>query len=53
MKIFLFSSSEPAIESSNDLFFAPYNGAYPLQDEHFQKAGLDLRKTDLISVMNE
>ena len=36
--IFLYCSSDPAIEYSSELVFGPYNFAYPLQDTHFAQA---------------
>ena len=41
LQIFLYCSSDPSIELSSGLYFAPYNFAYPLQDQHFQQAGLN------------
>lgn len=40
--IFLFCSSDPAIEYSSDLVFGPYNFSYPLQDTHFTAAKLNV-----------
>ncbi|OMJ92722.1 hypothetical protein SteCoe_4472 [Stentor coeruleus] len=38
---FLYSSSDPHIESSFDMKFAPYNFSYPGQNVDFKKAGFD------------
>ena len=48
--IYLFSETDPIIESSNNLTFAPYNLAYPLLDQHAAASGLnsDENKWDLI-----
>lgn len=40
--IFLYSSSDPAIEYSTNLIFGPYNFSYPLQDQHFAQAKLNI-----------
>jgi protein XRP2 len=42
LRVFLFSNSDPSIEYSTTLYFAPYSMKYPLQDSHFLKAGLDI-----------
>lgn len=39
LTLFLYTSSDPHIERSNGIKFAPYNFAYPAQDEHFTVAG--------------
>jgi len=39
--IFLYSKTEPVIETSSDLTFAPFNGSYPGLSEHFKAANLD------------
>ena len=39
---FLYSMSDPHIEQSFDMKFAPYNFAYPNQDIDFRKAGFDV-----------
>ena len=39
--IYLYVASDPIIESSNNLTFAPYNLAYPLLGEHVKSAGFD------------
>ena len=38
---YLYCPSNPHIESSFDMIFAPYNFSYPQQDQDFKKAGLD------------
>ncbi|OMJ65969.1 hypothetical protein SteCoe_37356 [Stentor coeruleus] len=38
---FLYSASDPHIESSFDMRFAPYNFSYPGQNLDFKKAGFD------------
>lgn len=42
--IFLYTASEPVLNSSNQVTFAPYNLAYPYLRSHFDKAQLDPRK---------
>ena len=39
--VYLFSQTEPIIETSSGMRFAPYNASYPEQAKHFEKAGLD------------
>lgn len=48
--IYLFCETDPVIESSDGLLFAPYNLAYPLQDQHIEASGLNIEhnKWDLI-----
>lgn len=48
--VYLFCETDPVIESSEGLIFAPYNLAYPLQDQHVEAAGLktEHNKWDLI-----
>ena len=48
--VYLFTETEPAIESSNNLTFAPYNVSYPHQDEHLTQSELNPEdnKWDLI-----
>lgn len=48
--VYLFCETEPVIESSNNLTFAPYNVAYPLQDKHAEATELDVNenKWDMI-----
>ena len=41
MTVFLYAARDPHLEMSSDITIGPYNFAYPLQDQHFQKAGLD------------
>lgn len=41
MTVFLYAARDPHLELSSDITIGPYNFAYPLQDQHFQKAGLD------------
>ena len=41
MTVFLYSASDPHIEMCKDVTIGPYNFAYPLQDKHFKKAGLN------------
>ena len=38
---YLYCPSDPHIESSFDIKFAPYNFSYPQQDKDFKKAGFD------------
>ena len=38
---YLYCPSDPNIESSFDIKFAPYNFSYPKQDKDFQKVGFD------------
>lgn len=42
LRVFIFCNSDPSIEYSSALYFAPYSMSYPQQDNHFLKAGLDL-----------
>ena len=37
----MYSASDPIIESSNNLVFAPFNVGYPHLDEHVKAAGFD------------
>jgi len=39
--IFLYSASDPHIETSSSLKFGPYNFSYPQQDKHFRLASLN------------
>eukprot|EP00656_Telonema_subtile_P050623 TRINITY_DN6605_c0_g2_i2.p1 TRINITY_DN6605_c0_g2~~TRINITY_DN6605_c0_g2_i2.p1 ORF type:complete len:308 (-),score=41.05 TRINITY_DN6605_c0_g2_i2:41-964(-) len=39
--IFLYSKTDPVIETSSDMTFAPFNGAYPGLGKHFKSASLD------------
>jgi protein XRP2 len=48
LQVFLFCSSDPSIEYSTNIYFAPYSFNYPSQASHFAKAGLD-PNTDLWS----
>lgn len=41
LTIYLYSLSDPHIEKSFGIKFAPYNLAYPQQDKHFKIANLD------------
>lgn len=41
MTVFLYAAGDPHLEMSSDITVGPYNFAYPLQDQHFKKAGLD------------
>lgn len=41
LKIYLYCTSDPSIEYSSSLLFAPYNFSYPQQDSNFKKARLD------------
>ena len=38
---YLYSMTEPVIEMSTDVRFAPFNGAYPEHLSHMEEAGLD------------
>jgi hypothetical protein len=38
---YLYTMTEPVIEMSNDVRFAPFNGAYPEHPSHMEEAGLD------------
>lgn len=38
---YLFCKTEPVIETSTELLFAPFAGGYPQQAEHFRAANLD------------
>lgn len=40
-KIYLYSATRPALETSHHIQLAPFNGAYPRQGSHFRQAGLD------------
>ena len=42
LKIKLFTTTDPAIEDSDDLEFGPYNVCYPLLDQQIIKADTDL-----------
>lgn len=42
--LFLYTASEPVLESSSQITFAPYNLAYPYLHSHFDRAQLDPRK---------
>jgi hypothetical protein len=44
MDVYLYSGSDPSIEYSDGLRFAPLNFSYPDQDIHFRKTKLDLDK---------
>ncbi|KAJ8598505.1 hypothetical protein CTAYLR_001374 [Chrysophaeum taylorii] len=37
----LYSQTEPIIETSTEMVFAPFNGGYPDQADHMKKANLD------------
>ena len=37
----MYTPSDPALEKSTGITFAPYNFSYPLVAEHFGKAKLD------------
>jgi len=39
--LYLYSANNPHMEHSTGLVVAPYNFAYPKQDDHFTKAGLN------------
>lgn len=41
LTIFLYCLTEPSIEFSSNITFAPYNFSYPSQDDHFDIAELD------------
>jgi hypothetical protein len=49
-KIFLYCSQRPAIEYSQGIQLAPYNFAYPHQDEHFSVANLNPGINDWMNV---
>jgi hypothetical protein len=49
-KIFLYCSQRPAIEYTKDIQLAPYNFAYPHQDEHFTVANLNPVINDWMNV---
>jgi len=42
IKAFIYTSSDPALEKVTNILFAPYNFTYPLIDEHFTKAKLNI-----------
>lgn len=48
--VYLFCETEPVIESSNNLTFAPYNVSYPQQDQHLAACELspEENKWDMI-----
>ena len=37
---YLYSQSDPIIETSDGIRFGPFNGAYPMLNVHFERAGL-------------
>ncbi|CAJ1408305.1 unnamed protein product, partial [Effrenium voratum] len=41
---FLYSKTEPVIESSEDLAFAPWSASYPCSKAHFEKLGFNPEK---------
>ena len=43
LKLFVYCMSNPSIEHSNNMEFAPFNLAYPNQNQHFAQANLDLK----------
>uniref|UniRef100_A0A7S4R720 EF-hand domain-containing protein n=2 Tax=Alexandrium monilatum TaxID=311494 RepID=A0A7S4R720_9DINO len=43
-RFYLFSHTEPVIETSSDLCFAPFSAEYPGLSEHFRDAGFDPSK---------
>ncbi len=45
-KIFLHCKTDPIIELSDGITFAPFNGAYPEHARHLASAGLDPHKTE-------
>lgn len=42
--LYLFCCTRPVLENCTDIKIAPYNYAYPHQDQHFSAANLDLTK---------
>ena len=54
-KIYLFVANNPCIESSDGIQIAPYNFAYPLQDKHCEKAGINIQENhwDLVHDFTE
>jgi hypothetical protein len=40
----LFAGNNPCIESSENVFFAPFNLAYPQLDQHVRSAGLNIEE---------
>ena len=52
MIFYLFTSSDPHIERSKGLKFAPYNFSYPEQTSHFIDAGLNPKNNHWASVYN-
>merc|ERR1712139_711977 len=40
-KIYLYSTTRPALEASHHMELAPFNGSYPRQKIHFKQAGLN------------
>jgi len=40
-KVYLYSMTRPALETSHHMEFGVFNGAYPRQGRHFKIAGLD------------
>ena len=43
MILYLYSTNNPHVEHSSQLTIAPYNFAYPMQNAHFKKAGLNAK----------
>eukprot|EP00439_Symbiodinium_sp_Y106_P030050 s4936_g3.t1 len=50
-KFFLHSHTEPIIESSKDLAFAPFAASYPGVAEHFQEAKMDAGPHPFLAVI--
>lgn len=44
LKLFVYCMSQPSIEHSHNMEFAPFNLAYPNQNQHFAQANLDLKQ---------
>jgi len=45
-KMFLYSATRPALETSHHMELAPFNGAYSQQGAHFRQAGLDADRNE-------
>eukprot|EP00742_Colponemidia_sp_Colp-10_P004634 GILJ01004945.1.p2 GENE.GILJ01004945.1~~GILJ01004945.1.p2 ORF type:complete len:311 (-),score=61.25 GILJ01004945.1:101-1033(-) len=51
-KVNLYVASDPIIESSSEMKFGPFNGAYPGLDEHFKAANLNPADNHYSAVYN-
>jgi len=45
-KVYAFSATRPALETSHHMEFGVFNGSYPGQRGHFRKAGLDVNMNE-------